>query len=77
MDNTIKALQTLYVALGGSSATVADMTYIPDLINALATQVATLSLSAELPADPSSNGTYLLQAVKSNTGTALSWATKS
>lgn len=76
MDGTIKALQALYVALGGSSGTVASMNYIPDLINAIATQVGTLSLASELPADPSSNGTYILQAVKSNTGTVKSWASK-
>ena len=76
MDTTIKALQALYVALGGSSSTVADMTIIPDLINAIATQVASLSLTYELPDDPAANGTYLLQAVKSNSGTVKSWAAK-
>ena len=76
MDTTIKALQALYVALGGSSSTVADMTIIPDLINAIATQVASLSLTNELPDDPAANGTYLLQAVKSNSGTVKSWAAK-
>ena len=76
MDNTITALQGIYVALGGSLATVANMTYIPDVLNAIATQAATLALAAELPDNPSSNGTYILQAVKSNSGTVLSWAAK-
>ena len=74
MDSTIKALQGLYVALGGSSDTVANMNYIPDLINAISTQVETLSLTAELPANPTANGTYTLQAVKNNSGTTKSWA---
>lgn len=76
MDGTIKALQALYVALGGSSGTVANMNYIPDLINAIATQVGSLSLASELPSDPAANGTYILQAVKSNNGTVKSWASK-
>lgn len=40
MDTTVKALQNLYVALGGEAADVADITLIPDMINAIATQVA-------------------------------------
>lgn len=79
MDNTITALQALYVALGGTAADVADITIIPDMINAIATQAATVVSAAnatELPANPTANGTYNLQAVKSNSGTALSWAAK-
>lgn len=74
MDNTITALKALYVALGGSAETVANIVIIPDMINAIATQVASLSLTSELPADPSANGTYVLQAVKNNSGTTKSWA---
>ena len=40
MDNTITALQNLYVALGGDAADVANINIIPDMINAIATQVA-------------------------------------
>lgn len=40
MDNTITALQNLYAALGGTAADVANITIIPDMINAIATQVA-------------------------------------
>lgn len=79
MDNTITALQALYVALGGTAADVADITIIPDMINAIATQAATVVSAAnatELPDNPTANGTYNLQAVKSNSGTALSWAAK-
>lgn len=40
MDNTITALQNLYVALGGDLDDVANINIIPDMINAIATQVA-------------------------------------
>lgn len=36
MRQTVTALKALYVALGGSASTVAGMTLIPDLINAIA-----------------------------------------
>lgn len=42
MDNTIDALRALYVALGGTAADVADISIIPDMINAIATQAATV-----------------------------------
>lgn len=73
MDNNLDALRALYVALGGSADDVANLLIIPDLINAIATQVAALSLGAELPEAPSANGTYVLQCVKSNSGAAYSW----
>lgn len=79
MDKTIDALKNLYVALGGDAADVANITIIPEMINAIATQAATVTTAAsakELPDNPTSNGTYNLQAVKSNSGTALSWAAK-
>lgn len=73
MKNTLDALRNLYVALGGSAETVADIVIIPDLVNAIATQAATLALAAELPAAPSANGTYNLQCVKSDSGATYSW----
>lgn len=49
MDTTVKALQALYVALGGTltdthegiagGASVSDYATIPDMINAIAVQV--------------------------------------
>ena len=36
MNTTIEALQKLYVALGGTAADVANITIIPDMINAIA-----------------------------------------
>lgn len=36
MDTTVDALKNLYVALGGEAADVADITLIPDMINAIA-----------------------------------------
>lgn len=48
MDNTITALQALYVALGGSASTVANITIIPDMINAIATLISSGG-AAELP----------------------------
>lgn len=49
MDNTLDALRNLYVALGGDADDVADLVIIPDLINAIATHVASGG-AAELPA---------------------------
>lgn len=49
MDNTITALQTLYVALGGTASTVANITIIPDMINAIAALISSGG-TAELPA---------------------------
>ena len=40
MDKTIDALKALYVALGGTASDVADIVIIPDMINAIAEQVA-------------------------------------
>lgn len=60
MDNTIVALRNLYVALGGTASNVADLTIIPDLINAIAALI-TSGATAELPAvSGSDNGNALL-----------------
>ena len=77
MDNTLDALRALYVALGGDLDDVKNLVIIPDLINAIATQAATVTAAAgakELPDNPTANGTYALHATKSNSGTTLSWA---
>lgn len=66
MDNTITALQNLYVALGGTAADVAEITYIPDMINAIATIAATVVTAAnakELPAVTSSDNNMVLTVV--------------
>lgn len=66
MDNTITALQALYVALGGTAADVADITIIPDMINAIATQAATVVEAAnakELPSVSSTDNGKLLTVV--------------
>ena len=59
MDNTITALRALYVALGGTASDVANLVIIPDLINAIATLIAS-GATAELPAvTTSDNGKVL------------------
>ena len=63
MDTTIIALKNLYVALGGSADDVANITIIPDMINAIATQAATVVEAAnakELPTVTSSDNGKLL-----------------
>lgn len=63
MDTTVVALKNLYVALGGTASDVADITLIPDMINAIATVAATVVTAAnakELPAvTASDNGKVL------------------
>ena len=66
MDNTIDALKNLYVALGGDADDVAEITIIPDMINAIATVAATLRTAAttkELPAVTSSDNGSVLKVV--------------
>lgn len=66
MDTTIIALQNLYVALGGTAADVADITIIPDMINAIATQAATVVAAAnakELPTVTASDNDKVLTVV--------------
>ncbi len=60
MDNTLDALRGLYVALGGDADDVAGLVIIPDLINAISTQVATVVGTKELPeVDAEDNGKVL------------------
>ena len=62
MDTTVDALKNLYVALGGTAADVANITLIPDMINALAT-VAASATAAELPKVTSSDNGKVLTVV--------------
>ncbi len=48
MNQTVDALKALYVALGGTAADVADITLIPDMVNAIAALVQSGG-TAELP----------------------------
>lgn len=59
MDTTVNALKALYVALGGTAADVADVTLIPDMINAIAV-VAASATAAELPKVTSANNGQVL-----------------
>lgn len=66
MDTTIIALQNLYVALGGTAADVANVTLIPDMINAIATQAATVTAAAnakELPSVTAADNDKVLTVV--------------
>ncbi len=62
MDNTIDALRNLYVALGGSADTVANIVIIPDMINAIATLVSS-GATAELPKVSSTDNGKVLTVV--------------
>lgn len=59
MNTTVDALKALYVALGGTAADVANVTLIPDMINAIAT-VAASATAPELPKVTSSNNGQVL-----------------
>jgi hypothetical protein len=61
-STTLDALKALYVALGGSSSTVADLTVIPDVINAIATFISGGG-AAELPAVTAENNGQVLTVV--------------
>ena len=62
MNNTIDALKALYVALGGSADTVANITIIPEMINAIATLVSS-GATAELPKVSSTDNGKVLTVV--------------
>lgn len=62
MDTTVDALKNLYVALGGDADDVADVTLIPDMINAIAT-VAETAIAPELPAVTSTDNGSVLKVV--------------
>ena len=66
MDTTIVALRNLYVALGGTADDVANITLIPDMINAIATQATAVTAAAnskELPAVTSTDNDKVLTVV--------------
>lgn len=69
MDTTIDALKNLYVALGGSADDVANITIIPDMINAIAT-VAASATAAELPSVKAADNDKVLTVVNGK------WAAK-
>jgi hypothetical protein len=47
MGNTVESLKGLYVALGGTASDVADIVFIPDMIDALATVAAELKAAVD------------------------------
>lgn len=60
MDNTLDALRNLHAALGGESGDVENLQTIPDIINAISTQVSTVVGTKELPdVDADDNGKVL------------------
>jgi hypothetical protein len=63
----IEALKLVYVALGGSSSTVADMTVSADVIAAIATQITTAGIATkELPTVSATNNGQVLTVVSGN-----------
>lgn len=62
MDNTITALQALYVALGGDADDVANISIIPDMINAIAALI-TSGATKELPAVTAEDNGKVLKVV--------------
>ena len=61
-STTVDALKALYVARGGSAETVANLTLIPDVINALATLEAS-GATKELPTVTAANDGEVLTVV--------------
>lgn len=62
MDTNVDALKTLYVTLGGNASVVADLVTIPDMINAIAAQIASGGGSV-LPAVTASDNGKVLKVV--------------
>ena len=66
MNTTVEALKALYVALGGDADDVANISIIPDMINAIAEVAADLTTAAtekELPAVTAADNGSVLQVV--------------
>ncbi len=73
MNTTVEALKALYVALGGSAEDVANITIIPDMINAmvpLATALVSAAGEKELPAVKAADNDKVLTVVSGK------WAAK-
>lgn len=67
MDSTVKALKNLYVALGGDADDVANVSRIPDMIEAVAVVVETFVsgiTSKSLPDITASNNGQILTVVE-------------
>lgn len=62
MNQTVDALKALYAALGGNPTDVADITLIPDMVNAIATLVQSGG-TAELPSVKSTDNGKVLTVV--------------
>ena len=57
----VEALKTIYTALGGNSADVANLTIIPDVLSAIATQLTTAGVATNLlPTVTTTNNGQLL-----------------
>ena len=63
MNLTVEALKELYIALGGNVTNVADLTLIPDMINAIAGYIGNGG-AAELPTVTSKNNGEVLTVVE-------------
>lgn len=63
MNTTVEALKGLYAALGGTAADVADITLIPDMIDAIAEHIGTGG-AAELPTVTAADNGKVLTVVK-------------
>ncbi len=63
MNTTVEALKGLYAALGGTAADVADITLIPDMIDAIAEHIGTGG-AAELPAVTAADNGKVLTVAK-------------
>ena len=63
MNLTVEALKELYIALGGNTTNVADITLIPDMIRAIAIHIGNGG-AAELPTVTSSNNGEVLTVVE-------------
>lgn len=62
MGRNVTALKALYVALGGTASTVADVTTIDGMINAIAT-VVSAGLPGTLPAVTAENNGQIMKVV--------------
>ena len=62
MGRNVTALKALYVALGGTASTVADVTTIDGMINAIAA-IASAGLPGTLPAVTAENNGQIMKVV--------------